>query len=136
MQTCTSYTFGLGVCLLVLLTVTSGLAQDSNMIQTGAGQPPTVEHGERHNPSQTRSSNSPTDRNRDTLYQPKGDKIKITLPKVPVRKGDVLVTGPLKTSCSSHLSWCWPSMSRAFSAAYTSFGPDAAKRCNWCRARR
>ena len=136
METRTLFTICLGVCSLVLLTVTSGWAQDSSMIQPGTRQTLTVKHGERHDPSQVQSSTSPTDRNRDTFYQPKGNEIKFTLPKAPVRKGDVLVSGPLKTTCSQQSPWCWPSVSRAFSAAYNSFGPDAIRRCNWCRARR
>lgn len=136
MQTRTLFTFCLGVCSLVLLTVTSGLAQDSSRIQPGTGQTSTVKHGERYDPGQAQSSASPADRNRDTLYQPKGDEMKLALPKAPVRKGDVLISRPLKTNCSHQSPWCWPSMSRAFSAAYTGFGPDAIRRCNWCRARR
>lgn len=136
MQTRTLFTFCLGVCSLVLLTVTSGPAQDSNMIQPSAGQTSIVKHGERHDPNQAQSSTSPTDRDLGTFYQPKGDEMKLTLPKAPARKGDVLVSGPSMTKCSQQSPWCWPSMSRAFSAAYNSFGPNAIRRCNWCRARR
>ena len=59
MQTRTLFTFCLGVCSLVLLTVTSGPAQDSNMIQPSAGQTSIVKHGERHDPNQAQSSTSP-----------------------------------------------------------------------------
>jgi hypothetical protein len=136
MQTRTLFTFCLGVCSLVLLTVTSGLAQDSNMLQPGASQTSVVKHGEGHNPNQAQSSTSPADNGRNVFFQPKGDELRFTMPKVSTRKGDVLVSGFSKTNCSPQLPWCWPSISRAFSAAYTSFGPDAIKRCNWCRARR
>lgn len=134
MRTCTLFTFWLGVCSLVLLTGTTDLAQNSNMIQPGIGQTSTLNHGERPDPDQAQSYTSPAERG--TFYLPKGDENNLTLPKAPARKGDQLVSGPLKTNCSQQLPWCWPSMSRAFSAAYTSFGPDAIKRCNWCRARR
>jgi hypothetical protein len=136
MQTRTLFGFCLGVCSLVLLTVTSGLAQDSNMIQPGGGQTSIVKHGERHDPNQAQSSTSPTGRDLGTFYQPNGDEMKLALPKATARKGDQLVSAPSTTKCSQQLPWCWPSMSRAFSAAYTSFGADAIKRCNWCRARR
>jgi hypothetical protein len=131
MQTRMLFTFWLGVCLSVLLTVTSGLAQDSN---TTAGQASTV-NGARHDPDQAQSPGSAAERG--TFYQPKTDEIQVKFPQTQARKGDQLVSAPSTTTCSNQQSpWCWPSISRAFSAAYNSFGPDAVKRCNWCRSRR
>jgi hypothetical protein len=136
MVTRTLFTFWLGV-FSVLLTVTSALAQDSSMIQPDTRQTLTDKRGERNDPSQAHSSStSSTERNRGTFYQPEGDEIKLTFPKATARKGDLLVSGPLKAKCSSQLPWCWPFMSSALSTAYATFGPEAIKRCNWCRARR
>jgi hypothetical protein len=62
MQTCTLFTFCLGVCSLVLLTVTTGLAQNSNIIQPATGQTSTVKHSERYDPDQAQSYTSPAER--------------------------------------------------------------------------
>lgn len=131
METPTLVASCLGVCSLLLLTVTIGLAQNSNIIQPATSQTSTVKHSERHHLDQAQSYTFPADHS--TFYLPKGDEIKSTLSTARFRKGGQVVSGPLKTSCSEELPWCW---SRAFSAAYSSFGPDAIKRCTWCRARR
>jgi len=137
MQTRTLVTFWLGVCSLVLLTVTGVFAQDSNMVQPAAGPTSTVNHRARHDIDQTQSHTSAADSDRDTFHPPKGDEMKFTLPGATAREHDRLVVQPVTTRCSSkQWPWCWPSMSRASSAAYTEFGPDAVRRCNWCRARR
>jgi hypothetical protein len=86
MKTRVPVTFCVTVCLLVLLTVTSGWGQDSNMIQPGTPEAAkvtaTLKHRERHDLEQANSYTGGADSDRGMFYQRKADEIKALLDKL------------------------------------------------------